>query len=258
MGRGSSIIVSLFSLALSVVAAAALDAGKIAAISKAAESFVALAKDSASTGRPPRQSDPAIKQLLDTVFDTTEIQSGRPQPIAALDSLNAWNFAVLKVGLVYILAGTGIVDISKLPNTPEITQKINYNTVEFAPEMGRYFDAQLWIEAAVMDTVGTFIASASQAQLEQPNFKSGLAKIRAGATQTIYGALTTLPVEGLGDTWRRDRLPALAAVAPIAAHFLLADQARSLSAAATEIAGQMTDPSVKGALMLFASTVAPR
>ena len=77
MGRGSSIIVSLFSLALSmVVAAAALDAGKIAAISKAAKSFVALAKNSASTGRPPRQSDPAIKQLLDTVFDTTEIQRG--------------------------------------------------------------------------------------------------------------------------------------------------------------------------------------
>ena len=72
---------------------------------------------------------------------------------------------MLKVNLVYILAGTGIVDISKLPNTQEITQKINYNTVEFAPEMGRYFDAQLWIEAAVMDTVGTFIASASQARL---------------------------------------------------------------------------------------------
>ena len=164
---------------------------------------------------------------------------------------------MLKVGLVYILAGTGIVDISKLPNTLEITQKINYNTVEFAPEMGRYFDAQLRIEAAVMDTVSAFIAGASQAQIEQPNVKSGVAKIRAGATQTIYGALTTLPVEGLSDTWRRDRLPALAAVAPIAAHFLLADQARSLSAAATETAGRMTDPAVKGALMLFASTVAP-
>ena len=138
------------------------------------------------------------------------------------------------------------MDISKLPKTPEITQKINSNTVGFAPEIGRYFDAQLWIEAAVMDSVGAFMANASQAQLEQPNFKSGVAKIRDGATQTIYGALTTLPVEGLSDTWRRDRLPALAAVAPIAAHFLLADQARSLSAAATEVAGRMTDPAVKG------------
>ena len=45
MGRSSSIIVSLFALALSMVAAAALDAGKIAGINKAAELFVALAKD---------------------------------------------------------------------------------------------------------------------------------------------------------------------------------------------------------------------
>ena len=45
MGRGSSIIASLFALALSIVAAAALDAGKIAAINKAAELFVALAKN---------------------------------------------------------------------------------------------------------------------------------------------------------------------------------------------------------------------
>jgi hypothetical protein len=114
--------------------AAALDAGKIAAINKAAESFVALAKDSAT---PPRQSDPAVKLLLDKVLDTTELQNGPTLPIAALENLNAWNFAVIKVGLVYVLAGTGVTDVSKLPNTPEIAQKINQNTVEFAPDSTR-------------------------------------------------------------------------------------------------------------------------
>jgi hypothetical protein len=242
-------------LLATISGAAALDASKIAAINKAAESFVALAKDSAT---PPRQSDPAVKLLLDKVLDTTELQSGPAQPMAALENLNAWNFAVIKVGLVYVLAGTGVTDVSKLPNTPEIAQKINQNTVEFAPEMGRYFDAQLWIEEAVMDSVGAFMTSASQAQLEQPNFKSGVAKIRAGVTQTIYGALTTLPVAGLSDAWRRDRLPVLAAIAPKAARFLLADQTRSLSEGATQVAGQMNDPAVKAALASFAAAVAAR
>jgi hypothetical protein len=252
-----SVIIALLALALSIGGAAALDAGKIAAINKAADSFVALAKDSATTGQPPRQSDANVKPLLDTVFDTAELQSGQRQPMAALDKLNEWNYAILRVGVVYILAGTGITDVTKIPNTPEIAQKINHNTAEFAPEMGRYFDAQLWIEAAVMDTVGAFVASASPAQLEQPNLKGGLAKIRAGATQTITGALTTLPLDGLSDAWRRDRLPVLSATAPIAAQFLLPEQARSLSDTASEVAGRMNDPAVKATLTSFASTLRP-
>jgi hypothetical protein len=257
MRRGLFIVVSLFALVLSTVAAA-LDPGKIATVNKASESFLALAKDSASTGRPPRQSDPAVKVLLDAVLDTSEIQSGPPQPMAALQDLNTWNFAIVRVGLVYILAGTGIADIAKLQNTPKTAQQIDRNAIEFAPELGRYLDAQLRIEAAILDTVSAFVSSASTAQLEHPDLKSGLTKIRAGATQTINGVLTTMPIEGLSDAWRRDRLPALAAIAPIAAGFLLADQARSLRDAATEVAGRITDPTVKAALTSFASAVAPR
>jgi hypothetical protein len=257
MRRSWSIIVALIALALSTIGATALDAGKIAAINTAAEQFLALAKDSASTGRPPRQSDPAVKPLLDTVFDTAEIQGGPALPIAALDSLNTWNFAVVRVGLVYILSGTGIADITKLPNTPEMAQKINHNTVEFAPEMGRYFDAQLRVEGAVIDATLGFLATASKTQLEQPNLRGGLAKMRSGATTTIYGALTTLPVEGLTDSWRRERLAVLAAIAPKAAQFVLDDQARTLSKTATEVADVMSDPAVKAALTSFAATLAP-
>ena len=53
MGRGSSIVVSLFALALSIVAAAALDAGKIAAINKAANRL-----------SPWRKSRPALAGRL--------------------------------------------------------------------------------------------------------------------------------------------------------------------------------------------------
>jgi hypothetical protein len=37
---------------------------------------VALAKDSATTGEAPRESDPAAKPLLDLVLDKSSLQSG--------------------------------------------------------------------------------------------------------------------------------------------------------------------------------------
>jgi hypothetical protein len=251
-------VVALPFLALTAVGAEALDVAKIDAITKASESFVALAKDSADTGQAPRQSDPRVKEFLDTIFDTREIQSGPVLPMSALDRLNAWNLAVLKVGFVYILAGTGVTDVANLQITPETVVKLNRNTAEFAPEIGRYLDAQLWIEAAIIDTVTAFLANASAAEIDRPNIKSGLAKIRAGATQMINGLLTTLPLEGLSDAWRRDRLSALAAIGPKAAKFVLPEQARSLLETATAVAGQINDATVKAALTSFAATLARR
>jgi hypothetical protein len=49
---------------------------KVKAITKAADQFVALAKDSATTGEAPRESDPAAKPLLDLALDKSSLQSG--------------------------------------------------------------------------------------------------------------------------------------------------------------------------------------
>ena len=62
---------------------------KVASITKAADQFVALAKDSATTGEAPRESDPAAKPLLDLVLDTSSLQSGPVQPMSELETLNA-------------------------------------------------------------------------------------------------------------------------------------------------------------------------
>jgi hypothetical protein len=67
----------------------------------------------------PRQSDAAVKPILDLVFDTSEVQKGPAQPWSGLESLNAWQLAVLKVGFTYALAGTGVTDVAAIPNTPE-------------------------------------------------------------------------------------------------------------------------------------------
>jgi hypothetical protein len=228
---------------------------KVKAVTAAADQFVVLAKDSAATGEAPRESDPAAKPLLDLVLDTTSLQTGPVQPMSELEALNDWNLDVVKVGLVYILAGTGVTDIAALPNTPDVMAKINANTIKYAPEMGRYIDAQLRLQGALIDTISTYMATAAQSDLDQANFKSGLAQVRSGVAGTLNGAVTTFPTEGLTDAWRRDRLAALLAIGPRAAKFLLPEDVKSLHDTATEVAGQMSDPEVKAGLASFAATL---
>src|SRR5262249_46756202 len=102
----------------SPASAASLDIAKIAAIDKAADGFAAMARDAYRTGQPPRQTDPAAKALLDTVFDTSALKDGTPVPFAEADKLNDWVLRVVTVGSVYIFAGTGITDFARLQAKP--------------------------------------------------------------------------------------------------------------------------------------------
>ena len=141
MRRVYQAAVSLFALGCSN--AIALDAATVAAIDKAADAFVVLAGDSATTGQPPRQTDPAAKPLLDRVLNTSEVQHDVP-PISELGDLSTWTVAVVKVGLVYTLGGSGVTKIEAIPNDPAVIEKLNHNAAVFAPEMGRY-DAVMWL-----------------------------------------------------------------------------------------------------------------
>lgn len=230
---------------------------KVEAITKAADAFVALAKGSAETGEAPRESDPAAKPLLDLVWDTSSLQNGPVQPMSELEVLNAWNLDVVRVGLVYILAGTGVTNIGALTQTPEVLARVDANTVKYAPEMGHYIDAQLHLQAALIDTISSHMATASQSDLDKANFKSGLAQFRSGVAGTISGAITTFPNEGLTDDWRRERLAALTAIGPKATKFLIPGDLQALHDAATEVAGQMNDPEVKAGLTSLAAAFAP-
>jgi hypothetical protein len=230
--------------------ALAFDAGTVAAIEKAADAFVTLAGDSANTGNAPRQTDPAAKPLLDRVFDTSEIQHG-VQPVSELTDLGKWALAVVKVGTVYTLAGSGMATLDAVPNDPAIIAKLNHNAVVFAPEMGRYSDAAVWVEGATIDTVALFLSKASQADLDRS--KNGVARIRTGVSQSLHGVITMLPTNGIADQWRRDRLAVLAVIAPRAAKFLLPEDLRQLSETAKAVAAQMTDPDVKSTLIQIAT-----
>jgi hypothetical protein len=229
----------------------ALDAGKVDAIVRAADAFAELAKGSHTTGRPPRQTDPAAAPLLNTAFDTAAIKETRV-PWSELLTLNKWNLAIIKIGVVYMLAGTGVSDIEAAGTTPGVADRVDRNTATFAPELGRYFDAQLHLQGAIMNTVQEFLRTASRTQLENAQFKAGLGQIRSGVAQTVTGMLGTFTVEGVADDWRRARLVAAFEIAPTAVKFLPPEEQRSVRTTAEEIAGKMQDATVKSRLNSFA------
>lgn len=256
MRRALFVPALLFVLATGCGAAQALDKAKVDAVTLAADQFVVMAKGSHVTGKPPRQTDAAAKALVDQVFDVREVQqSYRSYKMSDLAALNDWNLAVLKVGLVYILSGTGVDDLGKLQVTDAIIKKIDQNTVNFSPELGRYYDAQVWIQVGIMELLNGYLPTAPRTQLEQPNFKAGLDQVRAGSAQTLNGFVTTFPNAGLTDDWRRARLAVLASAAPSAAKFLLPEQSAGLREATLKVAADMKDPTVKAGLTAFADAL---
>ena len=61
--------------------------------------------------------------------------------------------------------------------------------------------------------------------------------------------------KGLAADWRRERLPVLAAAAPVAARFLSPAEKGELREAALEVAAHVDDATLKSGLDNFARTV---
>ncbi|HYM72228.1 MAG TPA: hypothetical protein VET89_04555 [Stellaceae bacterium] len=248
----------LFAAGADVAAAATFDPAQIAAVDKAADAFAALAKDAYKTGSPPRQADPAARDQLDIVFGTAGLNDGsNPVPFEQIDKLNEWLLRIVQTGMVYVFAGTGIADIAKAQKIDAKAQaQIVKNTVAFAPEMGRFYDAQLAVSRAEIDTVAAEIAAHPE-KYKSGKAATGLTHMRGGLTQTLVGVVTTFPVPGLEPAWMRERLLALVAIAPSAAKFLDADQRKQIRDATLQIADTMTDQSVKDGMIAFAKTIMP-
>jgi hypothetical protein len=236
-------------------AAAQIDAGKLAASKTASTNFLALAKGSETSGNAPRESDPAVKRLLETVFDSTDVQAAKSVTFQQLGPLTERMMNGVRVGVAYMLAGTGTTDLSQIAADAEGAVKVNLNVIKFAPEMGRFFDFQLYVQGAVADGTMARLASAKPEELARPNFQSGLADIRQGSARAVAGAIETLAVNGITEEWRRDRLPALRVIAPRLAKLLLPDQKAELKQLAIACADLMDDAQVKKTLQDFAAVV---
>jgi hypothetical protein len=248
--RGLAILA--IALNAGVAAAGTLAPDKIAAVTKASDDFAKMAAPARQSGTPPRSTQPAAKALIDTVFDLTPLRAAEPLPLSDLGRLNEWNKAIITVGTVYIFAGTGVADPSQAAANPELVQKVEKNTVDFAPEMGRYFDAQLGIGRAILSAVNTHLA-ANPGDREKPNFKAGLPDIFGGVAQTFLSAITTLPTKGLTDAWRRERIPALAELAPHVAAVVDAADAKTVHEMTMQVADGTSDAGVKDGLRKIAA-----
>jgi hypothetical protein len=236
--------------------AAGFDAAKIADLTKATGAFVALGKDAYQTGKPPRQTDPKVKQLLDTILDTSALSDPSLSFAQFLD-VNNWLLDVVKVGLVYVTAGTGLADFLNTPTvTSEQQAQMNANVIAFAPEMGRYYDAQLAVSKAEIDLVVAELA-AHPDPYKSGTKAQGVAEMRAGLTQTISGVLETFQLPGIDPGWLEDRIPALRALTPSAAKFLDPDQKRQLHDLAVKVGAASSDDAIKTGMNAVAQAIAP-
>lgn len=237
-------------------AAAGFDSAKIADVKKAGAAFLALGKDAYKTGQPPRQSDPAAGKLLDTIFNTDVLNGPPPITFAQFLDVNDWLGQVVNVGLVYVTSGTGIADPAGLTSvTTKAQAQMNANVIAFAPEVGRYYDAQLNVSKVEIDLIAGELAA------HPDDFKSGtkaqgIGQMRAGLTQTMAGVVETFELAGVDPGWLRARLPALQALAPTAAKFLQPDQKTQVHDLAARVAAASGDDAVKAGLNAVAQAVA--
>jgi hypothetical protein len=225
-----------------------LDQAKVAGITKAADGFVALAKDSRTSGKPPRQTDAAAKPLLDTVFDTKAIEGGKPLPWSDLKLLEQWNVALTKVGLVYYLAGTGAADLQAASKDPATIAKATQNIVAFAPEYGRYLDAQLRVHSALIDVALTQIATATPEQAKEQEFRRTLHRISGATAEALTGAIDGMALEGMTDAWLLGRVVTMLDITPRAAKFMAPDDRERVQTAAVAVAQRVKNTDVQSGL----------
>jgi hypothetical protein len=240
--------------ALAIVALAApaspasaqtVDPARVAAAQKAAATFVGLAAGSHKSGQAPRQSDPKVKALLDAVFDLSALPTNAVLPMSELNRVNEWQKAILDVGVVYILAGTGIDNIANIGKDPSIGPRTDKNGVDFAPEYGRYIDAQLGVTTVMLRMINAHLAANPG---DRAKFGPALGQIFGGAAQQMAGAITTLAIPDHVDAWRKQRLPVMLALAPPLAQGADPSHAKELNGMALRAAGSLTDPEVQAAL----------
>jgi hypothetical protein len=242
-----------FLLSAPAFADGALAPAKVVAVRKAADELTKMGAASRQTGQPPREADAQVKTLLDTVFDIRLVSAAEPLPFSEIDRLNDWNKAVIDVGLVYILSGSRAADLTQAASDPTFPKQVEKNTVAFAPEMGRYMDAQLGMSQAMLALIDAHLA-AHPADREKSNFKKGLPQVYDGSAQTLASAISTLPTAGLSDAWRKQRLTAMQSLGPHVAKIVDADDAKALYDMSLQAGQGSSDAELQAGLKKLADT----
>jgi hypothetical protein len=229
-------------------------AARSAVADRAADKLVAMARGSETSGIAPRQADPVAGPLLDQVFDMSALPT-LPRDVADLPPMNRWGAAMMKVGQVYVLAGTGFTDASNATTDAAAAQSLR-NTITYAPELGRFFDAQavlLSTECASLYYLQVAHPSAADADQRAAMMQDLQYKIEKDYSNEIGFMLNSGPT----DAWKAARIKVLATEAPRISSLLLPNNWGHLQRQARQVAAQSADPALKAELELFATRIEP-
>ncbi len=227
---------------------------KAAAADAAADKLVAMAKGSETSGLAPRQADPVAGPLLDQVFDMSALPT-LPRDFADLPPMNRWGGAMIKVGQIYVLAGTGFTDASNATTDAAAARSLQNFSV-YAPELGRFFDAEVVLlstECASLQYLQAVHPSAADADQRTAMMQDLQYKVEKAYSSELGFMLNPGPT----DAWKDARIRVLATEAPRVSGMLLPNSWGHLQRQAREVAAQSADPALKADLELFATRIEP-
>lgn len=232
------LIATLLALSFAAQArGASLSADQIAAIDKAADAFLAKAAEAKKTGMVPRESDPAIAPLLDTVFDTSVLSHGTidftDQP-----KLVHWLKRIDEVGGVYTSAARAARD-----------------TGLFGAEVGRFADAATNLMRAMVDSQMAQIDAHPEIKLSAAD-QQNLAKVRAETDKAFASLIEVIESPGITVGWAQARLVVLTGAAPTLARFLMPAQLAHLRAVALQLAARFHQKTLRQTLDRLAVALA--
>lgn len=237
-------------------AAAQLDPVKLIAARTAAGTFAVMARESVTSGQVPRADDPAVKMLLDAVFDASDVMALKaPLTFAQTSALDERAELARRVRIIYMLAGTGSPDLSTPERIKATEGRARANTIRYAPEIGRAMDFQTRLEGATMDAIVAELASAPPERLHRTGFHEFAGSLRRSMTRIYVNQIEILKAEGLDDPWRRARIAVLVEVAPKLTTFLAAEQRTELRQAALSGAAALRDEGTREGLRAFAQAL---
>lgn len=218
-----------------------LDAARTDAIAAAAATFLAASRNSHVTGKPPRQSDPAIDQALAAVLAASDL-AAEPLVAEEIDKALEWLKTADQIGAVYLLAGTGFADFATVPRTDALQRRMRGNVTAFAAEFGRYTDFQMIALAAVANAQMRANAGAkARPDAGQPRTD----EVRTLVAQAMTSNFIALVYDGHDDGWRMARLIALGRAAPVAAKFLTREEVDAVHTVALQTVDYFKDATVR-------------
>ena len=223
----------LLLVAVATAHAASLDPRRTAAIDQAADAFLAKAAEAKKSGEVPRQSDPAIAPLLDTVFDTNSLSHGAID-YPDLDKLQNWLARIAAVGGVYVAASRTVHDAGI-----------------FGPEMGRFIDATVRVMQGIADCITGETDTPAARQLSPAELRK-IEQSRNATTGSLENFVEAYRGPGLTNIWVRERLLVMTTAAPSFARFLKPVQLARLRGAVVRMNREVRDKSIRGGLASLA------